>query len=197
MPEKIKEEVPDKSISFGPTDYFIKSLLPLTVHGAKRVITKVTPRVQNEDELIMLITAGCGTIVINHEEYKISRGTMLCLGPYHNYSVRPEAGSTIELMEGHTNSSAYMYILSCPYLKVKQMAVPAPPVVKKLEEKDIQDVKETLEMLCKSSVSKDYYNEKLSFFYIIKLFGVLMSNEHGKQEKGSGSKTRKTRDSDS
>lgn len=170
-------------VSFGPTDYFIKSILPLTVKGARKVVTKATPRIQNENELVLLVRSGTGRMIINNEDFELKRGVFMCLGPFHNYALKPDPGSSLELLEGATSCSAYMYILSCPYLKVKEMTVPAPPAVTLLTEEETVDAEQTLQLLC-GSTDSDYFCDKLKFLYMMKLIGILISKIYMKPPAG-------------
>ena len=178
MADKSRNILPP-TVPFGPTDYFVKNILPLKVEGSHKTVTKTTPRIQCDDEMVLLVKSGRGTMVINNEEFRLQRGAFTCLGPFHNYAVRPEKGESVELLEGHTSCSAYMYILSCPYMKVNKMAVPSPPAVTLLSEKETRDAEETLMRLCDCAGEKDYYSAKLKFFYMMKLLGILISKTHG------------------
>lgn len=167
----------DPPVIFGMTDYFKKGVLPLAVTGAVKTISKDTPRIQNEDGMIMLIHSGTGTIFVNHEKHRLRRGSILCMGPFHNYSISPDTGATIEYSEAHINSGAYMYLLSCPYLKVSRMLVPSPPAVARLSEKDMARAERTMTGI-RENADNSYYKNKLDYLYMLELYGILMSKMH-------------------
>ena len=167
----------DPPVIFGMTDYFKKGVLPLAVTGAVKTISKDTPRIQNEDGMMLLIHSGTGTIFVNHEKYKLRRGSIFCMGPFHNYSISPDPGSAIEYSEAHINSGAYMYLLSCPYLKVSRMLVPSPPAVACLSEKDMVQAELTMTGI-RENADNSYYKNKLDYLYMMELYGILMSKMH-------------------
>lgn len=162
----------DDAIPFGITDYFRKSVLPLEISGCKKLITKETPRTQNEDEYFLLVTSGNGFIYVNQNRYRLKRGVMMCMGPFHNYCIIPEKGGAVEIAETHLNSGAYMYLLSCPYFKVTEFIVPSAPPIARLNEPETARVERIMRSVREADTT-NYYIEKLNYLYISELFGIL------------------------
>ena len=78
-------------------------------------------------------------------------------------------------MEAHINSGAYMYILSCPYLPIKTLIIPDEPAIVSLSEPETH-IAETIIQKLPLLHSVDYLEEKLSFLYMMQLYGLLISN---------------------
>ncbi len=164
----------DYSVRFGLNEYFQNSVTAIDPRGHKMTVSKPTPRTQLDSNLLLLVRAGTGLISINNETIPLRRGCFLCLGPFHNYAITPDPGSVLELSLCRMDCGAYMYILSCPYIKVKEFVVPQPPAVAQISEADTRRIEKIFEEMC-AEAEPGYYSEKLRFLYVMELMGVLMS----------------------
>ncbi|MDD2980736.1 MAG: hypothetical protein PHN80_12310 [Hespellia sp.] len=160
---------------FGMNKYYAQSVLPSGLYGKHKTIVKKTPNIQMENNLLLLIKSGKGKIYVNHEVFRIERGCFVCLGPFHSYSIQPDEGETLEVGETHLNSGAYLYMLSCPYLKANEFLVPQPTSIAKLSEENMVIAEEVMEKLCKTGPKENYHNDKISFLYVLQLFGMMIA----------------------
>ncbi len=168
----------DYSVHFGLNEYFQNSVTAINPRGHKVTVAKTTPRTQLDGNLLLLVRAGAGTISINNEVLPLRRGSFLCLGPFHNYAIAPDPDRALELSLCQMDCGAYMYILSCPYIKVREFVVPQPPAVAQISEADTRRIEKIFDEICAETES-DYYSEKLRFLCVMELMGVLMSKMDG------------------
>lgn len=175
----------ENSVPFGMNKYFAESVLPDKIYGSRKCIIKNTPNMQNENELMMLICKGTGSIMVNHEVYPLKRGVLICLGPFHSFTINPDYGSSIEYMEGCMNSGAYLYILSCPYLKVREMSVPQRPAIVQLTPEEMANAENAMNELCNTGDSEEYYAGKEGFFHMVWLFGLMLSRIYKDKKKSN------------
>ena len=164
----------DYSVHFGLNEYFQDSMTAFEPRSYNITVTKTTPRTQLDNNLLLLVRSGTGTIRINNEVLSLKRGCFLCLGPFHNYTISPDPGKTLELSCCLMDCGAYMYILSCPYIKVKEFVVPQPPAVAHISEADTVKIEKIFETM-RDNVGPSYFNEKMRFLHLMELMGVLMS----------------------
>ena len=171
-----KEVIGDKKeVPFGMHKYFNKNILPQGIKNYRKRILKKTPNKQSEGELILFVYEGTGTIIINHESFLLKKGVSIWLGPFHNYTIIPDSGYVIELEEISTNSGAYMYILSCPYLKIKKMQVHQRPAVVSLNSEEQEYVMQIIEEVQSMKAIDNYYAGKRKFLLMMQFFGLLMT----------------------
>lgn len=171
-----KQNLDKYSVDFGLDGYFCANVLPeATAFMSNKSITAPTPRVQNEDNLFILVRGGTGSMAINHREIALKRGVCMCLGPFHNYCIVPDPGSTVEISQCRINSGAYLYILSCPYLRVSEFLIPREPAIARFSEKNTKKAEAIFESSRFASKSdSSYYENKASFLSFMQLFGMLL-----------------------
>lgn len=169
----------DSALNFGMTDYFCSKVLPTAITANQKITSKPVPHIQHDNLLLLLIHSGSGRIMVNHDIIPIRRGTLMCLGPFHNYSILPDEGQELKYSEAYMSSGAYMYLLSCPYLKVNRFVVPSSPPYTRLNEKETIRAEEIMASFTDTNDSQ-YFKDKLDFFYIMELFGILMAKYFAK-----------------
>lgn len=162
------------TMSFGLNEYFQKSLMPLDIRGYMRSISKPTPHMQDEHNLLFLVRSGKGRIDINNEHIRLKRGAFICLGPFHNYTITPDDGSTLELDCCRVDASAHMYILSCPYVKISEFVIPQPAACAIISNADTLRAERIFASL-REDMGTDYYSEKMRFLYLMELMGIMLS----------------------
>lgn len=187
MANSKNQNAADKNVPFGVTDYFQRGVLPLSIYGGLRTVSSATPSVQSEDNLLGLVTSGKGVMFVNHEKIELRRGVIFCLGPFHNYSIVPAPGEKLVYSEAHMNNGAYMYVLSCPYLKINTFITPSESAVASLSETDTVQAEKSFRAI-REDVDREYYKNKMDFLYVIELLGLLMArlSDSGDTEYTSG-----------
>lgn len=161
-------------IPFGLNEYLQASLLPMEAKVCTLSVNAPGPRVQGKDVQLILCTGGSGVVIVNDRKLKLTRGSFICLGPFHNYCLIPAQGESLELKISRMDCSAFLYILACPYLPMKGLAVPQPPVEAHISQSDTRRVEGILDAMMELS-QPGYYNEKLRFLYMMELVGLLMT----------------------
>lgn len=164
----------NKEAPFGMTDYFRQDILPLNVSGSTKTVEKSTPNVQSDSILLLLFTEGAGTIYINQSKMAVHRGTLICMGPFQNYRIVPKKGEPLTCYRAKMNSGAYMYLLSCPYLKLTEFTIPATPAFCHLTGTKYTMAVEAMETILKPT-DNPYYRNKISFFCVMELYGLLLN----------------------
>lgn len=162
------------TMSFGLNEYFQQSLMPLSIRGYVRTISKATPHMQDESNLMMLVRSGTGRIDVNNEHLELKRGAFLFLGPFHNYSIVPDEKSTLVIDCCRVDGSAHMYILSCPYVKFREFIIPQQASYAIISEADTVRSQKIFDSL-RSDDGADYYSEKMRFLYLMELMGTMLS----------------------
>ena len=165
----------NNELIFGVHNHFQSGIFPITIQGREYVVDAETPVDCGDDSYFLLVTAGAGTMYVNNIHFSLKRGMLICLGPFHACRIVPQPGAALHLMEAHINSGAYMYILSCPYLPIKTLIIPDEPAIVSLSEPETH-IAETIIQKLPLLHSVDYLEEKLSFLYIMQLYGLLISN---------------------
>lgn len=165
---------------FGVDDYFVKNVLPNSIYAQERHITIPTPSVHNRDELMILVRSGRGSVIINSVKYPVRKNTILNLGPFHRYSYVPDPEQELIIAEGRMNAGTYVYILACPYFKVKNMSVPSEPGVAQLTGKLAEMAGRTMDDFLKESAENQSDRLKLCYCYMMELFGAMVEGMHKK-----------------
>lgn len=159
---------------FGMDKYFRNRITPSDLLGQKLSVTMPTPRTQVENILLLFVYDGEGKITINHMQFNISRGALICLGPFHNYTITPAPGSTVKAYSCIINCDLYLYILACPYVKAKELFIPQAPTIAYISEADSQRAERLLETILLRE-NTDYFDTKFKFLYVIELMGILIN----------------------
>jgi hypothetical protein len=183
-----KKENPSSGYSpFGVDDYFVKNVLPASIYAQERRITTPTPSLHNRDELLILVRSGSGAITVNSIRYPVKKNTIISLGPFHRYSLTPNQDQELVIAEGRMNAGTYVYILACPYYKVKNLSVPSEPAVAHLTGRLAEMACRTMDaFLCESIENREDRN-KICYCYMMELFGAMTEgmSQRIKQERRS------------
>lgn len=159
---------------FGVHDYFIKNVLPNTITAQTRRISSPTPITQNNDQLVVLVRSGSGTITVNSIRYKIKKDTIISLGTFHRYSFAPDPGTVMEVAEGRMNAGTYVYVLACPYLKVNKMDVASEPGIAHLTGRLASMTERTMDDFLRESAGQARDRDKLCYCYMMELLGAMI-----------------------
>ncbi len=169
-----KKETPGSGYSpFGVDDYFVKNVLPTSIYAQERRITTPTPSIHNRDELLILVRSGSGVITVNSIRYPVKKNTIISLGPFHRYSLTPNPDQELVVAEGRMNAGTYVYILACPYYKVKNMSVPSEPAVAHLTGRMADMAGRTMDAFLRESIENRSDRNKICYCYMMELFGAM------------------------
>lgn len=170
-----KQEVSDnKDQSFyGMNEYFRQYIKTSEISGKKAIVSGPTPKTQVDEPLILFVYSGSGRIIINHFHFKLSRGAFLHLSPFHNYTIIPDPDSAIELYSCSMSNGLYLYIMACPYVKMKELYIPQGPAMAQISNADGERAKNLFDSIIQRRKG-DYYESKVSFLYVIELLGMLI-----------------------
>lgn len=160
-------------ISYGMNEYFRQYIKTSEISGKKSFISRPTPKTQVEEPLIVFVYSGDGQIVINHFHFRLSRGAFLHMSPFHNYTIIPDPESTLELYSCSMSNGLYLYIMACPYIKMRELYIPQGPVMAHISNADCERAKNLFDCIIQRRKG-DYYENKISFLYVIELLGMLM-----------------------
>jgi len=183
-----KKENPGSGYSpFGVDDYFVKNVLPTSIYAQERRITTPTPSLQNRDELLILVRSGSGAITVNNIRYPVKKNTIISLGPFHRYSLTPNQDQELVIAEGRMNAGTYVYILACPYYKVKNLSVPSEPAVAHLTGRLAEMASRTMDTFLRESIENRDDRNKICYCYMMELFGAMTegTSQRIKQERRS------------
>lgn len=161
------------SVSFGLDEYFTGDVCPISFNCALKSVSRPTPHMQSECGLLFLVRRGAGTMTVNGREFPLKRGTYMCLGPFHNYAITPASGSVLEISQCNINFGAYLYILSCPYVKINGFFAQRQPVLTRLSEADTTALEASFDFISRIDKS-DYHENKLGFLEYMNLLGMLI-----------------------
>lgn len=164
------EEYP---MPWGMNEYFRHYIMTTEITGKKTTIFRAIPKTQVEEPMILFVYSGNGRIVINHFEFKLSRGAFLHLSPFHNYTIFPDSDSQMELYSCSMSSGLYLYIMACPYVKFKELHIPQGPAMAQISDADCERAKNLFDSIIHRK-KDDYYENKVRFLYVIELLGMLM-----------------------
>lgn len=168
------------SVRFGMSDYFTRCVTLTNITGVIKTLTGATPHTRSEGNMLIIVTEGSGKLIVNNEVHKIKRGSFACLGPFHTYSIVPENASTMKLAYCCIDPGIYMYIMSCPYVKVNTFEVPQGAIVAQISEADTERVEGIFDFLSNEK-KDDYFINKIKYMYVMELFGILLHESNKKK----------------
>lgn len=162
------------------SDYFTRCVTLTNITGVIKTLTGATPHTRSEGNMLIIVTEGTGKLIVNNEVHKIKRGSFACLGPFHTYSIVPENASTMKLAYCCIDPGIYMYIMSCPYVKVNTFEVPQGAIVAQISEADTERVEGIFDFLSNEK-KDDYFINKIKYMYVMELFGILLHESNKKK----------------
>lgn len=149
--------------------------MSMQICGFFKSASKDKPRIQNDEIVFLFVHKGTGIIYVNREKFFLKPGVLLCLGPFHSYSISPSTGVTLKYSEVHVDSGVYLYILSCPYLKTDFFFVPSSPGYAQLSDKEATIAEEAMNNIIKRKSGNKEMKNRLNFTYVVKLYGLLLA----------------------
>lgn len=183
------KETPVYNSSFGEAhNYFVENVLPNKIQAHKRSVHNATSLIHNKDQTFLLIRRGTGTLTVNGVDYPLQPATLVSLGPFHIYSYTPDEGQTLEVVESRMNSGTYMYLVSNPYYRMQNFAVPSEPPVVYLQGM-IKDIAySAMDGILAEFGKESWDGDSLCFCYMTELFGIVADEMEKEKGKGKGKK---------
>lgn len=145
---------------FASGHYYSKNFFQFPITAVNQTISHTTALKNNNGITLLYFRDGQGKIIVNSKSYPIQNGTLICLGSYHYYQLKPSS-LTIELIQCQLSYDTFLYMAANPYYRFSTITLNTCPLTALLENDELKRVEILLEEIIEIT-NKNLERQKIS-----------------------------------